>query len=162
MSQPTDPTERLKPLGRQRLRILSCLGGDMRHLPQYLVIQPDEDVLLAFRSFVQRLVAEWNAESDPLTKSLLAAGRLLTGDLSGADDIIDNLPAEPFKRDHGAGHCLVAPVETLAAVLPLPAAVSPAARWLAGSAEQAALRTWFAEHRNELEWREREGDYVLR
>jgi hypothetical protein len=119
-------------------------------------------VWVAFRAFVQRLVAAAGGESDPRTKSLLATGRLLTGDLSGADEIIENLPAAPFKRDHGMGHCLAAPADTLAVVLPLPAALSPPARWLAGSAEQAALRTWLAENRDQLEWREREGDYVFR
>lgn len=163
MIRTLDQPEHLKPLGRHRLRVFSCLGGDMRHLPQYTVIGPEDDVFDAFRSFVQRLVAQSStAPQDPLTKALLATGRLLIGDLSGADDILDALPLRPFEREHGMGHCLVAPVETLAVVLPLPAAGLPAAQWLASSAEQAAAKVWLAANRAQLEWREPEGDYVLR
>jgi hypothetical protein len=152
----------LKPLGRHRLRIFSCLGGDLPHLPQYTPIGPDADVFAAFRSFVQGLIAKSRAMPlDPLTKSLLAAGRLLTGEVDAADEILDSLPRVPFERDHGMGHCLVAAVETLAAVVPLPAVGSAPAQWCAESAEQAAAKGWLASHRNRLVWREREGDYVL-
>ncbi len=158
-----DQPDHLQPLGRHRLRLFSCLGGDVRHLPQYAVIAPDENVFEAFRSFVQRWV-ERSAETalDPQTKSLLAAGRLLIGEPSAADDILDTLPPQPFARDHGMGHCLVAPVEILSIVVPLPAANVPAAQWCAGSAEQAAAKAWLATHRDRLVWRELEGDYVLR
>ena len=163
VARASEPPEHLKPLGRNRLRIFSCLGGDVRQLPQYTVIGPDEDVFDAFRAFVQKLAGKWaSAALDPLTKSLLATGRLLIGDLTGADDILDALPPVPFDRDHGMGQCLVAPAETLATVLPLPAASTRAAEWCAGSAEQMAAKAWLAANRARLEWREREGDYVLR
>jgi hypothetical protein len=155
--------EHLKPLGRHRLRIFSCLGGDVSHLPQYKPIGPDEDAFDAFRSFVRQLIARSSATPlDPLTKSLLAAGRLLIGEIDAADEILDALPQVPFARDHGMGHCLIAAVEILAAVVPLPAAAMPPAMWCAGSAEQAEAKAWLASHRDRLVWRELDCEYALR
>jgi hypothetical protein len=153
---------RLSQLGVQRLRILGCLGGDTRQLPQYFDPQPGENVLEAFERFVERMVRQHGGEqADSLTISLLATGRLLSGDLSGADDILDHLPAAPPQRDHGAGHCLNAGAAALSAVLPLPAAWSDSSRWLAGSPERAELQRWLEAHRAELTWRRAEGVYTL-
>jgi hypothetical protein len=41
--------------------------------------------------------------------TLLAAARLLSGDAEAARVIVDCLPAEQPKLDHGAGFCMVAP-----------------------------------------------------
>jgi len=104
----------------------------------------------------------WGTEADPLTASLLAAARLLTGDLAAADTIVDNLPAEPFKLEYGARFCPLAPLRALGAVLPLPANLGDTRRWVEGSAEQTALRTWLAEHRGKLRWVEADGVYLPR
>jgi hypothetical protein len=55
----------------------------------------DADIFEAFADHVRQLSQLFAAETDPLTVSLLAAGRLLTGDLAAADVIIDNLPLRP-------------------------------------------------------------------
>src|SRR5688572_3016445 len=126
----------LSSLGFQRLRLLECLGGNNPRLPGYFSGPTDEDVLSAFRQYVIRLSRQWAAEADPLTVSLLAAARLLTGDLSAAHVVVDHLPAQPVKLDHGAGYCLVTPLVALSTALPLPPELADTTRWLAGTPEQ--------------------------
>lgn len=162
MNPATERTRRLLPLGTQRLRILSCLGGDVPRLPQYFDPGPAEDVFVAYRAFVERMLLECASASDPLTRSLVGAGQLLSGDLAGARAIIENLPDTPAKLDHGAGYCLVAPVQALAAALPeLPRDLKDTASWLRGSAQQAALRAWLDAHQAELVWNETDAVYGL-
>jgi hypothetical protein len=126
---------RFTPLGTQRLRVLSCLGGDNAFAPGYFDPPPDSDILVAFGEYVVRMSQKWAGESNYLTISLLAAARLLTGELSAANIILDQLPVKPFKLDHGAGYCVVAPQNTLLACLPLPLELHDIDRWLARSTE---------------------------
>lgn len=154
-----DRTAHLLPLGSQRLRALECLGGSSPQAPGYFAPAADVDIFDAFRRHVAQLSQQWAAETDPMTVSLLAAGRLLCGDLAAADIILDHLPAQAIKRDHGAGSCLVLPVHALATALPLPPTLADTRRWLAGSAEQAAVRAWLHEHRDALHWVEADGVY---
>src|SRR5688572_16238420 len=102
-----DRAVRLSPLRPQRLRLLDCLGGNDPRAPGYFAPDADVDVLSAFRQYVERLSKAWAAEQDPVSVSLLAAARLMTGDLSAADVILEHLPARPTKLDHGAGICVV-------------------------------------------------------
>jgi hypothetical protein len=151
----TKLSERLAPLGLQRLRISTCLGGGTPGLPQYFAPEPHEDVFAAFRRFVERSVCLCESASDPITRSLIGAARLLAGDVSGADEVVAHLPATPFQLDHGAGYCLMAPQQALRAALPqLPATLLDTSRWLAGSTEQAALRGWLEQHAGRLVWDE--------
>jgi hypothetical protein len=158
-----DPDGRLAPLGTQRLRLWSCLGGDLSLLPGTYDPKQQEDVFAAFRAVVEHAVRRTHAATDALTRSLVGAGRLLTGDLSGGIEIIEHLPAEPPVLDHGAGYCLVASVQALEAALPtLPRELAETSRWLAGSREQTALREWLARHRATLDWDELRAVYVPR
>jgi hypothetical protein len=154
-----DRTTRLSHLGPQRLRLLECLGGNDPRAAGYFAPAPDVDVFGAFRQYVESLSLRWAAERDPLTVSLLAAARLMTGDLAAAGVIVDHLPAEPAKLDHGAGICVVVPLYTLRTVLPLPHDLSDTRRWVAGSAEQAALRRWLSQRGSDLRWVEDAGEY---
>jgi hypothetical protein len=155
----SERAKRLEPLGYQRLRVLRSLGGDMSHLPQYFDPPPNADLLAAFRDFVHEMARRCEFEPDPVTRSLVGAGMLLTGDLSGASAIIEHLPAQPVKLDHGAGYALVVPVQVLRTALPWPEALQDRSRWLAGSAEQAALLDWLEQHRNQLRWHEAQAEY---
>ena len=158
----TDRNHRLAPLGLQRLRIASCLGGDVPRLAQYFDPVPGEDVFAAFRAFVARMALSTQAATDASTRSLIGAARLLAGDLSGADEVIAHLPLQPPARDHGAGYCRVAPAQALAAALPaLPAELRDTTRWLAGSNAQSALREWLKRHRAGLSWDENRAIYRL-
>jgi hypothetical protein len=154
-----DRTTWLSPLGFQRLRLLECLGGNNPRAPGHFVLEGDVDVFGAFRRYLHRLSQEWRAESDSLTVSLLAAARLLTGDLSSAGMILDHLPVKATKLDHGAGFCLVTPLHALSAALPLPRELADTTRWLAGSPEQGAIRAWVGEHGEDLRWVEADGVY---
>jgi len=153
-----DRLARVSPLGLQRLRVLDCLGGNSR-FSGYFEPAADADLYKAFADYVAQMSQQWAAETQPVLISLLAAGRLLAGDLAAADVILDHLPAEAFKLDHGAGICIVMPLYALSTSLPLPASLRDTDRWVAGSAEQAALRTWLAEHRDKLRWVEADGVY---
>ena len=154
-----DRANRLQPLGLQRLRALDCLGGNMPRAPGYFELADGDDIFAAFRAHVERLSRDWASASDPATVTLLATARLLAGDLAAAAVILDHLPPQPIKLDHGAGKCLVLPFHALAAVLPWPKDLADTQRWLAGSAEQTALRAWLAEHRDTLRWLEADGVY---
>jgi hypothetical protein len=103
----------------------------------------------------------WTNESDPLVVSLLAAARLLTGDLDAAEIIVDHLPLKSFQVDHGAGYCVVLPQSVLCTSLPLPADLTDIDRWLAGSKSQAALRTWLKTNHERLSWSEKNSVYHL-
>jgi phosphatidylglycerophosphatase C len=160
LSSPVLPG-RLAPLGRQRLRLLSCLGGRLPLLPGHFDPGQEEDVFAAFRAIVENAARRTQTPTDALTRSLIGAGRLFSGDLSAAFEIVEHLPAEPPVLDHGAGYCLVAPVQALKAALPtLPRELADVSRWLAGSDEQAALREWLARHGTTLRWDEHRAVYV--
>jgi hypothetical protein len=122
-------------------------------------VEGDVDVFSAFRGYAQRLSREWASATDPLTASLLAAARLLTGDLSAAGMILEHLPGTATKLDHGAGFCLVAPLHALSAALPLPRDLTDVTRWLADSPEERAIRAWLSEHGDDLRWVEADGVY---
>lgn len=153
-------TERIAALGPLRARILDCLGGNSRWAPGFFDPAPAADVFGAFRGYVHGLAGRLGTAPDPTTLSLLAAARLLTGELAAAREIVERLPRTPPRLDHGAGHCLTAAPEVLRAVLPLPPELSDSRRWLAGSHEQATLTRWLSEHEKGLSWRERDAVYV--
>jgi hypothetical protein len=155
-----DRNTRLLPLGLQRLRVLDCLGVNGRFSPVRFDPDAGADLFKAFGAFIAQMSQELAADPYPVTISLLAAGRLLTGDLTAADVILDHLPGTAVKLDHGAGICLAAPLYALSAALPLPAELKNTSRWLAGSAEQAALRAWLTKYRDRLRWLEAEGLYL--
>ena len=154
-----DRTDRLSPLGLQRLRLLDCLGGNNPLAPGYFEPAEDSDIFAAFRRHIIDLSQRWSTEADPLVVSLLAAARVLTGDLAAADAVLDSLAKEEIRLDHGAGICLVAPVYALKAALPLPSNLGDTTRWLAGSEERTALGAWLTEHREKLRWVETAGVY---
>jgi hypothetical protein len=157
-----DRITRLLPLGRQRVLVFECLGGNSPIAPAYFECLDDTDIFEVFHAFVARTSQLCAGDTYPLTISLLAAARLLTGDLAAADAILDHLPPEDFKLDHGAGICVVAPLRVLCAALPLPADLKPTDRWLAGLPEPTALRAWLAGHRDKLRWLEAQGVYLPR
>ena len=151
----------LAPLGLQRLRLLDCLGGNSPKAPGYFDPSGDSEVFAAFAAYISDLSSRWATDSDPLFISLLAAGRLLTGEIAAANVIVEHLPTKAFKTDHGAGYCVIAPLQALKAALPLPAELTDIVHWIAGSPEQAALSEWLSEHTNTLRWSEAEGVYFL-
>jgi hypothetical protein len=154
-----DRIARIQSLGRQRGRVIECLGGNSRLVPgTYFDPAADIDVFDAYRAYIARM----SATPDALDSPLLAAARLLTGDLKAADVILDHLPATAYRLDHGAGICWVAPQNTLSAALPWPSHLREIDCWLAGSAEQTALRAWLTEHRDRLRWLESPGFYLPR
>jgi hypothetical protein len=151
----------LLPLGYQRLRLLGCLGGDSPTMPGYFNPDPDRDIFEAFRQYVASMYQKWGAETDRMTSSLLAAARVLTGDLDSAAAIIDQLPVNTNKLDHGAGYCIVMPQIVLKTSLPLPAELTDIYRWLADSAEQSALRIWLKQNHDKLLWNEKNAVYLF-
>ena len=128
-----------------------------------VIIEAPADVepLTSFRAYVQGLGDRWGSLTDPTSVSLLAAARLLTGDIAAAHDIIEHLPPKPVKLDHGAEQCLVAAPQVLRATLPLPAGLADSTRWLAGSEEHARLKAWLADHERALQWMGKQGVYAL-
>jgi hypothetical protein len=149
------------PLGYPRLRLLGCLGGDTPSAPSYFAPAPETDIFEAFCAYVTNMSEMWVNESDPLGVSLLAAARLLTGDLDAAGIIVDHLPEKVFKLDHGGGYCAVVPQSVLCTSMPLPAVLTDIDRWLADSEVQAALRKWLKVNRESLSWCEKIGVYQL-
>ena len=135
-------------LGYPRCRLMACLGGDVPlHAPVFDP-PPGADVRAAFHEFVASRLAD-------APKALAGAARLYTGDLSGADEILDHLPVQRGLR----GWCNTLPYQALTVALPLPTTLGEPSTWLAGSPEQAALRQWLEQHRRALRWDEVEGNY---
>lgn len=155
--------EHLEALGWQRLRVVSCL--DSSRWSVHFEPHRDEDLFVAFRQWVAKVVSAYGdttGAGSEVVLALLGAARLLTGDTGGADLILDNLPEKPFELDHGAGYCLVLPMNVMCAALPLPAPdLKNVTRWLAGSAQQATLRSWLRQHKAQLVWDESRGVYTL-
>ncbi len=165
---PPDPHElarawwqTLEPLGPFRQQVIACLRGDIGSRTRRFSPTDGDGLFDAFTRFVLAAEASAPASLDGVGKSILAAGRLLSGDLSGADRIIDLMPERPHVTEHGAGKCLLMPARVLRNILPLPNDVGNPDRWTAGSPDQAALREWLAEHRHQLRWMEIEGEYRL-
>ena len=151
----------LEPLGPFRQQVVACLRGDMGSPTRRFSPHDGDGLFDAFRRFVLAAEASASASLDPIGWSILAAGRLLSGDLSGADRIIDLLPEKPHATDHGAGKCLLMPARVIRGALPVPDDVGDPDRWTAGSPEQAMLGEWLAEYRHRLRWIEAEGEYRL-
>jgi hypothetical protein len=125
----------------------------------YFNPDPATDIFTAFRHYVARMSQIWVDDTDRMTLSMLAAARVLTGDLGAADIIIDHLPDKAFKLDHGAGYCVVMPQTVLCASLPLPAELTNIDRWLADSEVQTTLRLWLNNNHYKLLWEENKGVY---
>jgi hypothetical protein len=151
----------IEPLGLARMRVLECLGGNDRFAAGYFSIDATQDLFVEFRNHVARLNDQWASEKDPLTRNLLAAGRLVIGDVDAAYEILDRSPAAEIKLDHGAGSCTVVPFATIAAVFPLPRELSDSRKWYIDSPALEALRGWLQQHRDLLSWSESDGVYRL-
>jgi hypothetical protein len=159
---PAERAQRLARLGGSRLLILGCLGGDFPSLPQYFDPAPGEDVVIAFRTFVERCLRDATGDADRLTQSLLGAARLLIGDLSGADTVLAQLPEALRTRTRRLPPVLIAPAQVMIAALPLGSLdLGPASAWVAGSSEQVRVRRWLDDHRSRLVWNERDANYEL-
>ena len=149
----------LEPLGPFRQQVIACLRGDMVGTGAYrFSVGEGENLFEAFRRFVMEREAIAPPDLDGVHRSILAAGRLLTGDLAGADCIIDLLPETPHVTEHGAGKCKLMPARVLRRVLQIPDDVGDPDRWTAGS-QQSTLRVWLARNRAQLVWLEPEGRY---
>jgi hypothetical protein len=158
----SDRAQRLEALGSSRLLILGCLGGDFPSLPQYFEPAPGEDVIAAFRKFVELSVRDGSHDADRLTQSLLGAARLLIGDLAGADTILAQLPEALRTPTRRLPPVVIAPAQVMIAALPLASLQpAPASSWVAGSNEQARVRRWLDDHRSRLVWNERAAIYEL-
>ena len=124
---------------------------------------PDEDIFVAYRIYIAQVTDSLgDYVDDPGWRPLIAALRLLAGDIDAADAIIDALPVEPIVLDHGAGHCLVAPYDALASALPLPEDLKKHPRvWTRGSIAERRLRDWLAGCRERLVWDDATAAYRL-
>ena len=108
------------PLGINRFRILDCMGGNDNHSPDFFQAAPGQDIVEAFEDHFRRLCRKEGYLSHRGTRLLLTAARLLSGDMTAADVIIDELPVERIRLDHGSGYCKTAHLVALAAAVPLP------------------------------------------
>ncbi|MEP7367850.1 MAG: hypothetical protein ABI972_31700 [Acidobacteriota bacterium] len=151
-------TELHKALGFHRNRLLVCLGADLT----LLAPRDESDPFALYRGFVQGISVQWAPATDRATISLLAAARLLYGDLGSAYLLLDHFPQRPIRADRDAGLCLLSPLFALASVLPLPEALRDTSAWLAGSPQQSALRSWLDQHSARLHWNQPSGVYEFR
>ncbi len=151
----------LQTLGLRRSLLLDCLGANTPQAPGYLEVPPGADVLAVYQDYVAELSRTAAYQADPTTMLLVAAARLLTGEISWATTVLERLPTAPPAQRFGQRYCPLMPYRTLLAVLPLPKELTNLDRWIAGSPEQAALLAWLARHGGQLQWRPAEARYVL-
>lgn len=163
-----EPPEHLVLLGDLRLSMLSALGCDNPRLPGFFDPPPSISIFDAYRDHIERLSRDWADRGcdgqEALTRRLLGAGRLLAGELAGADEILNNLPAEPTERPFGARYVPLLPQRMLRWALPLPRekySLSWPDRLCENSPEQADMRRWLSYHRERLIWQEIGGFYLL-
>lgn len=143
-------------LSYQRERALSCVSMRDR-----FELGSGDDIHTAFHAYAKRVADKWGHLNDPLSVGLIATLALLSGSIDAAERILDTLPNEPIKTDHGAGYCLVLPFESLCAVLPLPDNLRDIRNWTRGSAIEQDLRAWLADHRSQLMWDDKTETYRL-
>jgi len=162
-----DPPDHIVLLGDLRLSMLSALGCDNPRMSQFFDPPPSISIFDAYREHIERLSRDWAGcgwADDPLARRLLGAGRLLYGDLAGADEILNNLPAEPTERPFGARFVPLLPQRMLRWALPLPRekyCLNWPDRLCENSPEQAEFRRWLGYHRERIIWQEIEGFYLL-
>lgn len=156
-----DRKELLAPLG-MRLRVLDCLGGNMKGLEGYFEPSQSEDIHTAFHLYVKHLSSTWATQTDEHLLALLAAARFMCGEINAAKEILSYLPKAPIRLDHGAGYCFATPFYTLSAALPLPQDLSHAIHWIKGSNTEALLQQWIIDHTSLLYWNEIKGIYTLK
>jgi len=157
-----DRSTRLAPLGLQRLRILECLGGNSSpRLTGYFDPADDAMIFMAFRDHVLRLSNEWSEETDPYLISLLAAERLLSGEIAAAETILAHLPSAPVVRDHCAGFCRMSALYAMSVALPIPDEWRDTPGWVRGSDMEHNLQAWLRKHADRLQWKEEEGCYRI-
>jgi len=118
-------------------------------------------IFTAFRDHVFRLSNEWSEEMDPYLISLLAAARLLSGEIAAAETILAHLPSAPIVRDHGAGFCRMAALYAMSAALPIPDEWCDTRGWVRGSDMEHNLQAWLRKHADRLQWKEEEGCYRI-
>ncbi len=148
-------------LGPLRGQVLWCLGGNWEGHPGFFRLNDAPDVVLAYERHLDALGELWRDTTDDITKLLLSAGRLLCGFPAEAEVLIAHVSDAEGMNPHAKGRCILMPFRVCAAALPLPEALRDTRRWIAGSAEQAALWSWLAEHRDRLIWDRAEGVYRL-
>ncbi|HET9960038.1 MAG TPA: hypothetical protein VFQ61_36350 [Polyangiaceae bacterium] len=160
MSKRMERLQSLASLGPQRLRVIDCLGGNSPWAPGYWEPPAQGDVFAVYRGYVERMTASFGADLNPVTIRLLAAARLLMGEVAAARVLIEHLPERRIQLDHGAGRCLILPLYVLQTAIPWPSEVGEARSWLAGSAEQRALSSWLDDNAARLVWIEAEGRFL--
>ena len=147
------------PLGINRFRILECIGGNDTRSAVFFDLPPGKDIIDAFETYFAALNQRDGFLAHRGTRLLLSAASLLSGNLGAADTILDELPAELIRLDHGSGYFLTAHLVALAVAVPFPENLRDTNEWLAGSATQNALRSWLAANRDTLRWNKIEGKY---
>jgi hypothetical protein len=146
-------------IGPLREPVLFCLGADREGSVGYFKVDPKFDIIQQYEDHIFRLSAFWTNTDGHWAQLALSAGRLLCGRVTEADSLIGAVSDAKGMDPHAKGRCILMPFRVCAAALPLPEALRDTRRWIAGSAEQAALRSWLAEHRDRLIWDRAAGVY---
>jgi hypothetical protein len=142
--------QRLRPLGELRCRVLACMSAHNPRVPAYFDPPATRPLHDALRNHLQQLYSRY--ESDSVARLFPAAGLLTFGQLEMAEVVLQSLPAEAVRLDHGAGWCRLLPYRVVADLLPLPEELRDPVQWVEGTPQAEALRSWFARQRDRLRW----------
>ena len=156
----------LTPLGPATAEIIFCLGGSEPRNSTYFDPFHTQALGLAvlehFQALERRLRASVPSSAYDTECALVAAGLFSCGHAMALAQIFEHAPENPIQLDHGAGHCLQAPIRAVLRIVPIPAYLQTPEIWSRDNPLLQEFVRWYDEHRHELTWNEGERKYILR
>ena len=151
--------------GRLRCGVLQLLYVEKPGSPYHLPLPPEDANL--DEVVLRHLEGIWQRELPRATGpqfnhlAVVAAGLLTFGRLEMADYVLENLPPHRIEMDMFAGWGNVFAFRVTAAVIPVPEPLRDHMHWFEGSDTAKAVRAWFAQNRDRLEWNATERRFEL-
>ena len=154
--------QELEKLGFHRVRLLECMISPFLRSERSdfeAQVASSGDVIDTFEKKVNEKLILLKEDSN--FRSLCGAALLLTGDLRGADIILEALPEKTVQLDHGAGYCNIIGQTSLKASLPLPSELSDIDSWVTHSPVATKFKLWLCNYRERLIWDKATSTYKL-
>ena len=151
-------------LGPATAEIIFCLGGseprNSTYFDPFLTQALGLAALEHFQILEQRLRQSVPSSAYDTERALVAAGLFSCGQATALAQMIEHAPEYPIQLDHGAGHCLQAPIRAVLRIVPVPAYLQSPEIWSRDNPLLQEFVQWYDQHRHELTWNEVERKYI--
>jgi hypothetical protein len=155
----------VEPLGPVIPVILHCCNSEDAQSRWYFAPPQDDTLHTAAHQHFLRLyemaVTQPAGPSADLAIALAAAGLAACGQRDMIGVVLNHAPRERVVLDHGAGICLITPYKAVARLLPLPEDLKGYFGWIQGSSMLQAVRVWYRQMADQLQWEAASHRYVL-